>query len=81
MNKEENFTPLPLKQCFLFHPTFLGTLKTYGLNRLLQLTWLGPMTVTTKFVVTAVMTKLVVTAVMSKLVLTAVTTKPVCTRN
>ena len=33
------------------------------------------MTITTKFVVTAVTTKLVVTAVMTKLVLTAVTTK------
>ena len=36
---------------------------------------LGPMTVTTKFVVTAVTTKLVVTAVMTKLVSTAVATK------
>ena len=36
---------------------------------------LGPMTVTTKFVVMAVTTKLIVTAVMRKLVSTAVTTK------
>ena len=36
---------------------------------------LGPMTVTTKFVVAAVTTKLVVTAVMTKLVVAAITTK------
>ena len=64
-----------MKQCFLFHLTFLGTLKSYSFNRVLQLTWLGPMTVTTKFVVTAVTMKLVVTAVMTKLVTTVVTTK------
>ena len=59
-----------MKQCFLFHPIFLGTFKLYGLNRLLH-----PMTVTTKFLVTAITTKLVVTAVITKLVLTALTTK------
>ena len=40
---------------------------------------LGPMTVTTKFIVTAVRMKLIITAVMTKLVLTAVTTKLVVT--
>ena len=68
-----------MKQCFLFHLTFLGTFKSYCLNRLVQPTWLGSMTVTTKFVVTAVTTKLVVTAVMTKVILTAVTTKLVIT--
>ena len=36
---------------------------------------MAPITVTTKFVVTAVTTKLVVTAVMTKILSTAVTTK------
>ena len=71
----EDFILNFMHRCFLFHPTFQGTLESYGLNRLLQPTYSCSMTVTTKFVVTAVTTKLVVTPVMTKLVLTAVTTK------
>ena len=58
-----------MKKSFLFHPSLNSNVTT---NLVLTL---GPMTVTTKFVVTAVTTKLVVIPVMTKLVLTAVTTK------
>ena len=81
--RDGNFSPLPLKQCFLFHPAFLETLKRYGLNQLdcnvttnLDVT-LGLMTVTSKFVITAIATKLVITAITTKLVVTTITTKRV----